>query len=435
MDLKDETKQWRTPEGERIYWNPQIADMQSYIFDMPQAERLPFMTDLTAHVMDCSFCSIILQKDDDNEKNAKLIITAGYPEREHGIGGEISAPGKDFLESIIKGGKIVILEDPRHDPRIAYMRSLINHRKIISLVLIPLYYKKTKVKTKVRYEEKPFGVMTLEYTSRDPERKFERDDLKIRGIAKAIVRLILSERRRESDNCELIKAAYSGSLAQHSLGIQDALGNLITKLAFAKKLDEKITQIKKAIQEAEEYSLIMKEAIGQFDLKANDVLSTVRLNPSNLNLQKHDLGILIKNFVLEKQKERSKIKIGMDLSELHRGTMLLDSKKMRECFEMILKNSEESGARRILIRTLSRYAKTGDDNTDRIIITITRDGKQLSTAMKKQLFLLFAAGSGLSAARSIVEAHHGKIFLKEVLKKICEERVTDTRFIIHLPNS
>lgn len=427
------TKQWITPAGERIYWDLKIAAMVSLMFDMPQAQRLPFMTYLTACIMDCSRCCIILQKDSDDGKGRKLVIAAGYPEYEHGLGSEVSpALGKDFLESVIKGGKLVSIEDPKNDPRVTYMKSLITHRSIRSLIFVPLYYKKTKVGTKVEYEEKPFGVMALDYTNKDPEKKFEKDNLEIRGIVKVIVRLILSERRRDSDNSELIRAACSGSLEQHALGIQDAFGNLVTKFPFIEKLNEDISRIKEAVQKAEEHYLIIKEAYDQFDSRANDVLATVRLNPSKLTLQKHDLGIFLKNFVVEKQRGGSKIKIGLDLSKLHHKTVLLDSKKMRECFEMILKNSEESSAKKILTRALSRY---GEIDGNRVIITITRDGRQLSTTMKKQLFQLFAAGSGLSVVRSIIEAHHGKIFLKEVLKKVCEEEVRYTRFIIHLPSN
>ncbi len=427
------TKQWITPEGERIYWDLKISAMMSKMFDMPQAERMPFMTYMTAYLMGCSRCCIILQKDDDTGKNTKLVIAAGYPKQEHGIGNEVStALGKNFLESVIKEGKIVIIEDPGRDSRVAYMRPLIDHLQIRLLIFVPLYYKKTKVGTKIKYAEKPFGVMALDYTDKDPERKFEKDNLEIRGIVKPVVRLILSERRRDHDNSELIKAACAVSLEQHALGIQDAFGNLVAKFPFIEKLNENISQIKEAVQRAEENFLVIKEAYDQFDSRAKDVLSTVRLNPSKLSLQKHDIGAFLENFVIERQKVETKVDIKLDLKELHHKTVLLDDKKMRECFEMILKNSAESGAKKIFIKTLSRY---GEADSNRVIITITRDGKQLSTTMKKQLFMLFAAGSGLSAVRSIIEAHYGKIFLQEVPKKVCKRKVTDTRFIIQLPFS
>lgn len=431
MNQNSPTKQWMTPKGERIFWDPKIADMVSFMFNMPQTQRLPFMTYLAAFIMGCSRCCIILQKNSNDRKGKKLVIAAGFPDREHGIGEEISSVlGKDFLESVIKGGKIVFVTDPKNDPRVTYMKSLITHRGIRLLAIVPLYFEKTRIGTKLEYGEKPFGAMTLDYTNKDPERKLEKDDLDLRGIVKAMVRIILSERRKDSDNSELIKAACSGSLEQHALGIQDALGNLITKLSFAKKLDKKILQIKKDIQEAGEYSLIITEATSQFDSKANDALATVRLNPSKLTLQKHDLGIFLEDFVTERQKAGTKINIKLDIRRLHHKTVLLDNKKMRECFEMILKNSEEAKAKKISIEALSRYGKT---DSDRVVITITRDSEQLDTIMKRQLFTLFAAGSGLSAAKSIIEAHRGRISLQEIPKKINKEEVVDTRFIIYLP--
>jgi hypothetical protein len=290
--------------------------------------------------------------------------------------------------------------------------------------------------------------MTLEYTNRAPEKKFEKDDLEIRMIAKTVVRIIRSEKRRDVANCELIKAAFSGSLEQHALGIQDAFGNLVTKFPYMEKLNKNILQVETAIQSARENFLTIKEAYDQFDSRAKDVLSTVRLNPSKLSLQKYDLGVFLENFVIEKQKDGAKINIKLDLAGLRHQKVLIDNKKMRECFEMILKNAEESKAKEIFLRAFSRYGET-DNNKNKAVIVVTRDGEQLDTVKKKQAFMLFAAGGGLSAVRSIVEAHQGNIVLPEFRKKTHEEKPTNspkeksvnqdnekpdpTIFVIHLP--
>lgn len=422
MDSNNTTKQWTTPTGEKIIWNSAVAHMTSLMFHIPQAQRLPFMTYAATHLMSCSRCCIILQKDSNDGKSKKLVIAAGHPNHEHGTGSEISsATGKDFLESVIKGGKIVSITDPENDTRVAYMKSLIIHRDIRSLIFVPLYYKKIGDKFIVP----PFGVMALDYTNKDPEKKLEKDNREIREIVRLTVELILSEQRRISDNCEMMKIACAETLGQHSLAIQDALGNFVTKLPFIEKTFEEVSKAREALkqaeetlQKAEEFALIMKEAVDQFAFRADDALSAVRFNHSKLALEEHDLQKFFEEFAVQKQTEAVGINIELNFSKLRQRKIKFDRKKLSDCLEMLFNNSLKFDAKKIFIEA---FSKNGTLNNDKIVITFSRDGTKFGPLMKKQVFMLY----GLSTVKSIIEAHKGTI-------SIAEFRET-TRFIIHLP--
>lgn len=422
MNQNGSTIRWTTPTGEKIIWNSETVHMMSLMSHMPQAQRLPFLTYAATHLMGCSRCCIILQKDSDDGKNKKLVIVAGHPDHEHGIGSEISsALGKDFLESVIKIGKIVSIVNPKHDPRVAYMKSLIIHRGIRSLILVPLYYKKMGDKFIVP----PFGVLALDYTSKDPEKKLEKDNREVREIVRLTVELILSEQRKINDNYELMKIACAETLGQHSLAIQDALGNFVTKLPFIEKTFEEISKAKEALkqaektlQKAEEFALTMKDAVDQFAFRADDALSAVRFNSSKLALEKHDLQKFFEEFADQKRAEGIKINVKLDFSRLRQRRMRFDRKKLSDCFGMLLNNSLKFDAKDIIIEV---FSKNGTTNSDKNVITFSRDGTRFGPLMKKQVFMLY----GLSTVKSIIEAHKGKISVAEFQKT--------TRFIIHLP--
>lgn len=428
MDSNNAIKYWRTPEGKRIYWDPKIADTVSFMFDMPQIEILPFMTYLTAQVKKCSRCCIIQRKDDDNGKNAKLVITAGYPEREHGIGSEVSAQGKDFLESVIKGGKIVIINNPKNDPRVAYTKPLIDHLKIRLLIFIPLYYEKTRVGNEIRYGEDPSGVMVLDYTDKDPEIIFEKDDLEIRGIVKATVRIIRNERIGRRDNSELVKIACANLLGRHSLSVEDVVRNLTQKTLFVKKTVDEINKAKEALQQAEDFIRIIGEGMDQFNSQAEDALLAARFNPHKLAIEEHDLQKFFEKFAEQRPAGTAKINIEFDFSRLRQRKMKFDSKKLTECFTMLLNNAKKFDAKKI---TIEVFSKNDSKSAGKNVIIFSRDGKRFGPLMKEQIFTLF----GLSAVKSIIEAHKGEIFLQEFPKKIAGEKVNIIRFIIHLPFS
>jgi signal transduction histidine kinase len=420
---------WTLVTGEKLVWAPEIGDMLAYMFHMPQAQRLTCIAEIAAHVMDCPRCCIILEKDSEVRKRKKLIIAAGFPDYGHGIGEEIQPQfGKKFLEDIMRRGVPVHIKDPLNDPRVAYMKSLIKYFGIKSQLFVPLYYKKVRGE----YEISPFGIMTFDSTDKDQE-SFNKAASEVNKIVKVVVALILSEQRRTSNDYELMRTACINALGQHSLGIEDALGNLILKLPMSIKrltgvmheLKEKLPEDAK-VDEAAEYVSIINEAIEQFASKAKDVLSTIRLNPSKLSIREHNLKTfledLVGKFIEEKTEGKIDVSIKLDLKNLCKRTVMFDYEKMRECLAMILDNSIKAEAKNISIKAVCRERKKDQNDA---IIAITRDGKRFGSLMAKQIFMLFAAGGGLSVAKSIIEAHNGKIDIKE-------DRKT-TKFIINLP--
>jgi len=402
------------------------------------------VAELASYIMGCSRCCIVLKKSRDEKNKHALMIAAGYPQSDHGIGLDLQPEigGRD-LQKIINEGNIVYVSDSSKSEKVKYMLPMIKHFKIKKQLFIPLYYKKRDS----GYDIEPFGIIIFDAIETDNQEVFERVASQANKIAKLVVAIMLNDQQKLLKLGEMEKIIRIRTLGEQSRGFEDIIRNVNTTLKpFLKKLQGVHSSLKKEVEGETKEKMEMIEraifctetlehAINQFSKKADEAMATTIFCASNLVTGEHNIRDFLKNltdqYIAEKKQSQDTISINLDLCKIAKNaTAKFDYEQLKHCLRILMENAVEADAKKIIIRVLIRSVSPVSKN---IKITIENDGQPINPLIKDQIFLLFSSannkkiGSGLSIVSSIIKAHGGKIFLQEFQKKTREEKPKNGR--------
>lgn len=150
-------------------------------------------------------------------KKDELMIEAGFPRYEHGIGKKITPEiGERFLRQVMrKGESIVLVTNPCEDQRIAYMRELVMKCGISSILFLPLLFGGETI-----------GILVFD---RVGGRNFSREDLeKIKLFGRLASRAIGMEEKRRKDREKILHDEKLRILGEHSSRAAHIIRNSLT---------------------------------------------------------------------------------------------------------------------------------------------------------------------------------------------------------------
>jgi len=150
-------------------------------------------------------------------KKDELMIEAGFPRYEHGIGKKITLEiGERFLRQVMrKGESIVLVTNPCEDQRIAYMRELVMKCGISSILFLPLLFGGETI-----------GILVFD---RVGGRNFSREDLeKIKLFGRLASRAIGMEEKRRKDREKILHDEKLRILGEHSSRAAHIIRNSLT---------------------------------------------------------------------------------------------------------------------------------------------------------------------------------------------------------------
>lgn len=322
----------------------------------------------------------------------ELVVKAGYPISEHGIGLKILEEyGEKFLRDLMRNRKIEWINDPASNPRTPHMKSIAKTYSITSIVCFPLYYK-----------DDNFGIMVFDFTNdqRIPKKDFVEI---VKKIAKQTAFIIRNEygRRRNTNNA--IIQEQKRILAENSDRVADIIRNKIVAILLAAK------RLKNQNLENDYLKIIIEQG-SVVEKIINEVIRFT--NPEKIQTNYYNLNIFLKFAVkdlIEKENLSFK-KVVFELDQrLDRKNVPFDREKMFQCVHDLIINASQADAKNILIKTKLNSKKGTTD------IYLSNDGKEIDSQMIEAMFNPFAStrsdgtGLGLALVKRILQDHCGDI--------------------------
>ncbi|MGB9715872.1 MAG: sensor histidine kinase [Thermodesulfovibrionales bacterium] len=355
-----------------------------------------------------------------NEKD-ELIIECGIPREAHGIGQKITLDtGETFLRRIIKRNEsIVLVTNPYEDPRVAYMRGLVNTYGISSILFLPLFF-----------EGEPIGIMVFD---RIGSERFSREALeKIKLLGRLASVAIGMEIKRQKDRQKILQDEKLRTLGEHSSRIAHIIRNSLTIIGgFSGRLLKYLLRESRSSESKIDTKLletlwstakIIDEESRKLEGIVNHVLTFMSFKKPVM--EKYNINRFLKEELPLTAMNGIKAIFKLD-KQLNRLNMAFDRKMMSVCIHDLIRNAIEASATRIIIKSKLKPRQKV------VVISVINDGKRISPEIMKDLFSPFVttkmdgSGLGLANVQSIVKSHGGDI-------SVSSNRLTEFKIILPL---
>ncbi|MBU1159801.1 hypothetical protein KKD04_01280 [Patescibacteria group bacterium] len=350
-------------------------------------QKLQEIVELCAKSYNISRVCIIIRN-----LRGELVVKAGYPKGEHGIGLKIMEEyGEKFLRTLMRNRKIEWINNPGSNPRTPHMKSIAQTYRITSIVCFPLYYK-----------DDNFGIMIFDFT--DGHTISKKDFVEIvKKIAKQTAFIIRNEYGRRKNTSEAIVREEKRILAENSDRVADILRNKSYAILLSAK------RLKKQIPENNNLETIIEEDL-VLQKTINEIIRFTR--PEKIQLDYYNLNLFLR-FIVKDFIEKERFTFGRVAFEtdqrLDRKLVPFDRDKIVECFHDLILNASQAEAKNILIKTKLNSKKGMAD------IYLANDGKEIDPQMIHEMFNPFATtrsdgtGLGLALVKKIFQEHNGDI--------------------------
>ena len=332
-------------------------------------------------------------------KKGDLVIKAGCPRMAHGIDQSVApGKGKNFLESVMSGGSVVIVDNPKRDQRTAYMRELAETHDISLVMFLPLYYR-----------EESLGVLVFDFVGAN------------KRVAKQIYRKIVLfsnlasvaigseyERRRHASQVATMERLYG--LGENTARIAHMFRNALLKIGGWSNLllKERFTHCPDPEALKKEAARIIAFEIGELESLVNNVMDFA--SPKKLDIER----IRINEFLRNEAKSFTLQSVGFEFDldrRLEAVSVGIDRKLISAVVSDLVRNAIEASASRIRIKTRFKFG----DGVRSIRIKVSNNGQRIESDMLESIFSPFVTtktkgtGLGLANVRSIIVAHGGEI--------------------------
>lgn len=333
------------------------------------------------------------------DKKEGLVIKAGCPRMAHGIDQPVTPEkGKNFLEGVMSGGSVVIVDSPKRDPRTAYMRELAETHDISLVMFFPLYYR-----------EESLGVLVLDFVGAN------------KRVAKQIYRKIVlfsnlasvaigSEYERGKHVAQVATMERLYGLGENTARIAHTFRNALAKIGGWSNL-----LLKEEFKHCPDPEALKREAariiafeIGELESLVNNVMDFA--SPKQLDIER----IAINGFLRDEMKSFTLRTVGFEFDldrRLEAVTIGIDRKLMSAVVSDLVRNAIEASASRIRFKTRFKLS----DGVCSIRVKISNNGQTIESDMLECIFSPFVTtkskgtGLGLANVRSIIVAHGGEI--------------------------
>lgn len=363
-------------------------------------------TDITG----CARCCIILAY-----KHNKLMLAAGHPEHEHGIGKELAKEhGGNFLHDIMNGHRTIFVPNPTHDARTSYLKELAQYHHIASIIFVPLVSK-----------EESIGIMVFDFTENG---RAQIESAKI--IGDYITFVIETSHRKERERKKVAQKEKLSLLGEKYALVAHEVRNTLTiigghanHLSRAHFLEENNKRHAKRVF----------EEINRLERVMANVLNFSKFAPQQLNPSTNSLIGFITNCLREIRIAHPALHTHLLCRSSRDVTVCFDKAMLQTCLYDLFKNARDAGAKNVWVKPKIKAAKK------MVLISISNDGKEIPEKDLPDIFDPFfttkenGSGLGLALAQAIIEGHGGIITAENRIKKRGEKRITRTIFKIHLP--
>lgn len=339
----------------------------------------------------------------ENKKN-ELVIKAGLPLTAHGIDQKITrGTGETFLRQIMEDESMVLVTNPCEDPRVSYMKELVDVCRISSILFLAL-----------RSEGEGIGVLVLDWVG---GKKISRDVFEnVKLFARLASTAIGMEYKGRKDREKVLQGEKLRVLGEHSSQVAHIIRNSLMIIGgFSGRLLRYLarepihgqTAFDKEFVETlwENVTLIDDEA-KKLERIVNDILTFTSLKKPVL--APHDI-----NEFLAAELSRAVLygpapilKLGKRLNGL---TIAFDGNMLSICMADLIRCAAEASASKVVIKTKLKPKQK------EILIAVIHNGKQIHPHVLKDPFSPFVtseingSGLGLANVQSIIAKHGGEI--------------------------
>lgn len=343
--------------------------------------------------------------------SGKFVIKAGYPVGEHGVNMIVTpANGEEFLKSISMQSDVVIVEDPKQDERIAYMRDLAYNYDLTKVVFVPL-----------SYHGDSLGVLVLDFCRGHKEMHLPID--RVRLLANLAAEAIGNEYERRRAKEKVRRMERGHALGEESARISHIFKNSLQMIGgFVHRAHRKAEE-KESVEIADALTVAIKE-ITRLERTVNGILRFS--NPGLL----HPEPVMINAFLKETVSQGvGDMPVTFDLDEaLDVFSISLDIDLMAHAIRDLVVNATQAKGMTD-IRVKSIFARKRQS----VVIEIANDGEKIELEMFDDIFSPFVTtkssgtGLGLANVKSIMAAHGGDIRLA---KSTDEETVFELSLLL-----
>lgn len=338
-----------------------------------------------------------------NKKN-ELIIKAGMPLHSHGIEEKITrGTGEAFLRRIMKDDSMVLVTNPCDDPRVSYMKGLIDACRISSMLFLAL-----------RCEGEGIGVLVLDWTG---GKKISRDVFEnVRLLVRLASTAIGTEYKGRKDRERVLQGEKLRVLGEHSSQVAHIIRNSLLIIGgfsgrllryLDKEQDRSQSGLDKDLAETLRENLtVIDEESKKLERIVNDILTFTSIKKPVL--APHDI-----NKFLTDQMSRLVLagpapilKLSKRLNGLN---IAFDGDMLSICMSDLIRSAAEASASKVVIKTKLKPKQK------EIMISLIHNGTCLHPHVLKDPFSPFVtseingSGLGLANVQTIVMKHGGDV--------------------------
>jgi signal transduction histidine kinase len=341
-------------------------------------------------------CLIIRNRKDE------LIIKAGSPQHEHGVGKKITPEmGELFLRQVMNSESIVLVTLPSADKRISYMQDLVRTYGISSVLFLPLFS-----------DNDPIGILVFDWIG---GRKFSKNITeKIKVLGRLSSRAIGMEYKLRKDQEKILQDEKIRILGEHSSQVAHIVRNSLMVIGgFSGRLLKhlsKNTGVSRIdsyfIETIYEIAKLIDDESKKLERIVNDVLNFTSIKKPVLDTYNINKFLEEEVFRIAVHGPKPILKLSKRLNGMN---MTFDKNMLSICIADLIRYAAEASASRIVIKTKLKPKQK------EIVISLLHNGKQVNPHITEEIFSPFVtteidgSGLGLANVQSIIRSHAGNI--------------------------